>query len=337
VLLASRPMKLVHTLLIAVAATAALSAQFCLGENRDVGRALIEHAKQMSDIRSSDAMPFRLSVSFTLFQQGELQLSGTYREFWVSRGQWRRETVLGKFHYTEVGGRTKRWLLSEPQGIPPAAVSVWYATDLTDAIESRDVVSIQDRNLNGVALQCAETKTRGSTEKKVLCFDKDVGLVVARMLPSYSGNRVTVESCLYSDYQKFERWIFPRTITCYEDDKRTLEAKVVELVPFSTSDSALFAPLPGADVRVNCQSKVNPPKPLQTPEPSGPGGPKPNAPVVISMVIDEQGKPRDLKVTRSMGQQFDDAALNAVRNWRFQPSTCDGSAVPVVISVELAF
>ena len=51
--------------------------------------------------------------------------------------------------------------------------------------------------------------------------------------------------------------------------------------------------------------------------------------VGVSLVVDAQGQPSDLKVVESAGQVLDEAVLKAVRTWRFQPATKDGVKVSV--------
>ncbi len=58
---------------------------------------------------------------------------------------------------------------------------------------------------------------------------------------------------------------------------------------------------------------------------------------VLSMVVDEQGHPRDLRVVRGLGFGLDAKALDAVRRWQFQPALKDGRPVNVQISVEVEF
>jgi periplasmic protein TonB len=58
---------------------------------------------------------------------------------------------------------------------------------------------------------------------------------------------------------------------------------------------------------------------------------------VLWLIVDSQGHPRDVKVVRGLGYGLDAKALEAVRQWRFQPSTKDGKPVDVQISVEVAF
>src|SRR5436190_8685074 len=55
--------------------------------------------------------------------------------------------------------------------------------------------------------------------------------------------------------------------------------------------------------------------------------------VILWAIIGPDGRPRQLKVDRSLGMGLDEKAIEAVRNWRFEPATKDGHAVPVMINV----
>lgn len=58
--------------------------------------------------------------------------------------------------------------------------------------------------------------------------------------------------------------------------------------------------------------------------------------VILQAVIDETGNVREVKVLRSV-QLLDDAAIQAVANWKFTPTLLNGTAVPVVMTVTVAF
>jgi zinc D-Ala-D-Ala dipeptidase len=59
--------------------------------------------------------------------------------------------------------------------------------------------------------------------------------------------------------------------------------------------------------------------------------------VVMFVVLDVDGKPRDIHVLRSLGHGLDEAAIKAMKQWRFQPGTQDGKAVPVLVTAEVKF
>jgi TonB family protein len=59
--------------------------------------------------------------------------------------------------------------------------------------------------------------------------------------------------------------------------------------------------------------------------------------VVLWLIVGANGKPSDIKVSCSLGHGLDQEAIDAVKQWKFQPATLDGQPVPVMINVEVNF
>lgn len=59
--------------------------------------------------------------------------------------------------------------------------------------------------------------------------------------------------------------------------------------------------------------------------------------VVLELVVGTDGKARGIRVVRSLGMGLDDRAMEAVRQWRFEPAKKDGKPVPVAVDVEVSF
>jgi TonB family protein len=59
--------------------------------------------------------------------------------------------------------------------------------------------------------------------------------------------------------------------------------------------------------------------------------------VILSMVVDQQGRPRDIRVTRSLGMGLDEKAMDAVKMWKFSPGMKDGIPVAVRVNIEVSF
>jgi TonB family protein len=85
---------------------------------------------------------------------------------------------------------------------------------------------------------------------------------------------------------------------------------------------------------------ISPPSPVLKYDPALPAE-KPargkQGPLVVSVVVDEQGLPRNIRVARSIGNDWDEAGVAAVRNWRFTPATLDGRPVAAEASIVLSF
>jgi TonB family protein len=59
--------------------------------------------------------------------------------------------------------------------------------------------------------------------------------------------------------------------------------------------------------------------------------------VIVQLVIDQNGRPRDMRIVRSLGLGLDEEALKCVGKWRFKPGTKDGKPVAVVGEATVGF
>ena len=59
--------------------------------------------------------------------------------------------------------------------------------------------------------------------------------------------------------------------------------------------------------------------------------------VLIGLVITSHGEPKDVHVVRSLEKDVDQAAVDAVKQWHFEPAMKEGKPVAVRISVEIRF
>ncbi len=59
--------------------------------------------------------------------------------------------------------------------------------------------------------------------------------------------------------------------------------------------------------------------------------------VVLWVIVGPDGHPRDIRIQRSLGMGLDEKAIEAVRQWKFDPARKDGQPVAVQINVEVNF
>ena len=58
--------------------------------------------------------------------------------------------------------------------------------------------------------------------------------------------------------------------------------------------------------------------------------------LVVSLVVDQTGKPQDVKIVKSAGAtQLDESVLNAVSQYRFKPGTLDNAPTSVPMNLEI--
>lgn len=58
---------------------------------------------------------------------------------------------------------------------------------------------------------------------------------------------------------------------------------------------------------------------------------------MLGLIVGSDGRPHDIRVSRSLGMGLDEKAIEAVRQWKFEPARKNGQPVAVQINVEVDF
>ena len=85
---------------------------------------------------------------------------------------------------------------------------------------------------------------------------------------------------------------------------------------------------------------ITPPRTIYDPEPEYSEEArklKQQGTVLLSLVVDQQGRARDIHVVRTLGMGLDEKAIEAVKKWKFEPGQKDGLPVAVQVNVEVNF
>ncbi len=59
--------------------------------------------------------------------------------------------------------------------------------------------------------------------------------------------------------------------------------------------------------------------------------------VRLKTTVTPEGVPSDIEITKGLNSEEDHNAIEAVKQWRFQPGTKGGEAVHVRVNIEIAF
>jgi len=85
---------------------------------------------------------------------------------------------------------------------------------------------------------------------------------------------------------------------------------------------------------------VSAPRPIFTPDPEyseEARKAKYQGTCVLWMIVGPDGKPRDIKVARTLGLGLDEKAIEAVNKWKFRPGVKNGQPVAVMATIEVNF
>ena len=104
------------------------------------------------------------------------------------------------------------------------------------------------------------------------------------------------------------------------------------------SEKASSEPFTGKAYKIG--SGISPPRLTYAPGPKYPKSARKanfQGVVIVGLVVDDKGYPRNVHVVRPLGMGLDESAINAVSHYRFAPATLKGQFVPVEINIEVNF
>jgi TonB family protein len=294
--------------------------------------ALQDRAKLLSDIRAKGAPAFQLTMTFRITKGDGSVADGKYTELWVSNAKWRKEFVVDNFHRTQVVMGRKLWTLDnlpiEPEGLNNVPSLLDPMGTLSDTWK---VERFKDRELNGISLRCFGANTYfGKGEK---CFDKNNGFFAVLVLPI---GRTHVDSTYsWSDYRQFGDRMVATSYENTDGEKLRSKGRLENLTFPPEFDQAMFDPPTGAKESAYCSGPRRGPEVIQQVVAVSPK--KGNQVVTVVGTIGEDGTARETRVSKSADEDYDRAAINAVRQWRFKPATCDGDPMEWPFTGEIVF
>lgn len=281
--------------------------------------ALMRRAADLSRLEGPGVPPFRLSMDFKLGGLVSGPAEGHY--LWISgpQNQWRREISFSGYSEVEVGRGTKVWRERNIEFTPQSAFWIQSLLSNYDRLvldEHEKVDSVYRRS----DLQCVTL--RGDSDSRDLCFDRSGTLrhvVYPDEMTAYS----------YSDYTKFGEKLFPRSLIVSAHGRLVVKA-TASLTEFDQgSYLGPFEPPPGIVGMSGCMNPtpsrlVKKVEPRYTYLARGQGR---HGSVYLTIHIAADGTVRNIRVLGTAGPDLDDAAVDAVRAWKYSPFLCGG--VPV--------
>jgi TonB family protein len=109
--------------------------------------------------------------------------------------------------------------------------------------------------------------------------------------------------------------------------------------PDSTNETAYQVAGPDGEV-YNVGGSVRPPVLTYAPDPNyteAARKAKLSGNVIVSLIVDQNGEPQNVRVERGLGNGLDQKAVETVEQYRFKPATRNGEPVPANLKVEVNF
>jgi TonB family protein len=303
-----------RTVLAALLLTSLVSASDKTREGQEV----VEQARSKSDIRELPA--FTMKATVKIESQDKL-VEGQYALLWNGPNQWREETSFPRFDEIRIGGpgtvALKRSLDFVPLRIFQLHRTLAYGRgDLAVRLDE-EIKQVHTRRVNGIEAKCADIT--GKVHKREICVDASTGALV-RDHPFVD-----------TEFVALGAKIFPHSLRYVEEGKTVAEAEITGLKTTEPLPSSAFDVPAGAVSKPNC---LNPTaghliKRVDPSYPESDRRARVQGTVTIYALIGVDGRLHDPRVVSGVSPGLNKASLEAVRQWRYEPSTCQDTPVKV--------
>lgn len=323
--------------ILAIAACLVL-AQVSLSPPQDAqsrAAALLENARRLEDIRSTDGPPFRLTATFSFTGDDLEPVHGSYTETWLSHAKWKQETVVGDQRSVVIAAPGRQWILI-PQGFPRKAAELPFIwTFLPAASFKLDFESTKEFSGVRLTAECAFTQFDSSELRSAFCFEKKSGLLLQHIFPEKRPRNTVSFSCSYGTFRKFGAYVFPREAACLEDQHNSIRAEVVELSLEVNPEVSWPQPPPDAVEVPECSGKRVTPYLINSGFVFPPSDPDRISWVRLWLVVDKKGRAQNVRALRPLDKSSYKRALRAAYALNFAPGTCNGQPMPMPVTVEV--
>lgn len=326
--------------------------------------ALFRKAIEGSNVEAKNGTPFRLQAKVRVFSIGGKEADGMVIEFWASGDKTRTETMFTGYSSVEVRSGKRIWEKSSTEYTPYPVTVIWHALQFESDLQSvvRRAVDAPSSKLapkqrkeerldlgkpkreKGKSWKCVQVKGKFSPKERY-CFDSASSLLT-EVHDGNVGMRYD-----YGDYAAFGTRTFPRNIrVSYDDGTQLANIRITRIDPLGNPGPALFLPVPGSQEEggsaAGCKKtkspggkvkaatllkRVMPIYPIEAKRKGIDGR------VLIHAVIGKDGAPHVLWVVKSPAPILAEAALAAVRQWRYRPTLLCGKPVRVDTVITVIF
>ncbi len=291
---------------------------------KEQARALFDRSAAVSSFW--DSYPYHLVIKLPAIGT-KTPMSGVLKIDALNRLQYRTRVDLGEYSELESHDGKYIWRKSNVEYQPPLIEDLWGSLrPLAEIPIIYDPKRIYDAEKDGQKVTCVDYDYNDTTA----CFAVDTGFLLSKKTRQYSA--------LYSAYEQQIGKAVPTRIAVETYDGKHFEA-TLQLSEAKDLTSQMLTPPTNAGFEQQpvCRRATEPPQLNISPKPQFPEGEKNNGIEVLKVWVSTEGKVKHLEFRHSIGQPYDKAAAEAVRNWIYVPASCEGRPLEASIDVLINF
>ena len=336
---------------VAIVALLAISARTPAQSDPGSGSAkdLINKAASVGVLQTSDAPPMTVKAAISVAQLNAGTAKGTYELLWLSSKRWREEVRFGNYFRIRVANAGGYWQSSSTPFRPYFMAELDRMKDIRYMLavamhesfgKVHEFGKVQEREVRNIQARCVQEKSADNEPGSKFCFDSATGSLIQidYPTPEFTPPRL-VDRVEYQDIRQRGDRLIPFRVETLRQDKVFMTFQITEISAAPVDPAAAFNIPPNSSFWPECdasrhfdlEKRVQPqyPKEARTNHQSGR--------VVLYGVIEGDGSVSNLQVLVSAVPSLDAAAMDAVRQWRYKPVTCDGGAVRAETTIEVVF
>lgn len=292
------------------------------------------------DQRGTGSFHLKAELAPSLERDTESGRTGEVEIWWASPTQWRREVRSPEFHQIEIVDGDRVWQKNEgdyfPEWLERTAIElIKPVPPLNDVLEQ--VKNAEVRQI-GQMTHVSWTTTSGTVEvpnilRSSIALQKSTGLLLYAGGFGWGGE--------FKDYTSFHERMIARTVNVGSPQ---VTAKVAVLEDLGQTPAGFFdATAPGGDLQplqtvlmdeTTLRKNLLPMGPISWP-PAQDGPLDGN--VTAEIVIDREGKVREVETVISENPAVNDVGKHAVAAMRFKPFLVNGDPVQVLAQITTPF
>jgi TonB family protein len=314
--------------MVLLTCTSALAA-----DKREEGAVLLSHASQLTNLEREGNAPFLLRISWTALTPAGGPAQGKYVLHWASPDRWRKEISLANFTEVVVRGKDRVWSKRNLNAVPFAVAQLnLLVENLWNLAPTQEetIARVFGRSEHGLPLKCVELRTQDHG-RRIVCVAPSGDIATANL---------SISERVYEFFEAspFGSRSFPRWMRVTQSGIPLIGAEVEDLAS-DNSPNELFSPPAGATERPTCShptfpkvvTKEAPIYPMSARDQHQQGS------VTLFVVIETDGSLQNATVIQTAGKDLDEAALTAVKQWRYNPAMCANTPIPTETEITVNF
>ncbi len=312
----------------------------CAGREDTSPEALISRAR-LQEIFTDGTPPMVVRADVqSLGVKGEL-VQGDYTLTWISPSRWREEIHFANYARLRVGDAKGYWQKSALTYRPVVIFWLDRLLDMKEMFRARPkqtLERVRSHNKNGIRQKC--TEARWIQHAQIMCFDDANGVLVSVEYPGETGqNPSAISRIEYGEFKAAGEKLVPYEMRALRDKDVIAAVKIREIDRVTDENSALFSPPAEAEFWVRCDDMQDPELAgrVQPTYPPSARSSREEGVVMLYAVVESDGSASRITVIQPAWPELEAAAIEAVRQWHYQPARCGQTPIRSETNIQITF